>query len=189
MKKAAVLFLFPLLSHCASNRSGDPGIEMTAFNQAPAATSTAGAKIPVLHSPALDRHWGRPEIKVLPSGGYSLFYTDPKSRFETLTIYGQPGILNTDADTPPAATAIGFDRKHQPTPVKDAQPWKTVIILGRPTHYYTLTAGDGADAPEVSTITFPRGGASYRLTATSNREDFTRAVEAYLKTADFFPSL
>lgn len=193
MKRLLLLPLAALLQQCASGPREivDKGIDRVPFHQAEKTKSLDGVAIPVLRSPALEKSWGKPEITVLPNGGYHIYYSKPGSSFEGLAIYGIPGTLNSDAPAAPTYRTLDFDpKKNIPITVVRTQEWRTINILDRPIHLYTANPGSGADAFELSTVTFshqipgkPIG--SYRITSSSNLDDADKAIQSYIKTVSF----
>lgn len=193
MMRKAVLLLIPLLGQCARGpvEVADKGIDRVPFHQAKTGSSLAGAAVPVLHSPTLEKRWRKPEITVLPDGSYHLYYSKPGDSFESLAIYAVPGVVDSDSPVPPTYNDIGYDEKRkQPKIVTYPQKWQSVNILSRPIHVFIDSPGGGADPLQHSTVTFshqlpgkPIG--SYRITATSNQEDAERWIHSYMKTVSF----
>jgi hypothetical protein len=191
MKACWTVVFLPFLTQCAPDTSADPGLSLEQYHSIEPAKTLDGVKIPVMRSPSLDRKWGKPEITVLPNGGYSLYYSAPNQNFESLRIYGVPGRIDSDAPEPPSVIDVAWDNKtNNPTTKPYPQKWSTVNLLGRPVHCYALAAGGGADAPQISTVTFPieRPGfpvASYRIVSSSNLADSGAASESYLESVSF----
>jgi hypothetical protein len=193
MKRLLLLPLTIVLQQCASGPKeiADKGIDRVPFHRAEKTDSLAGVSIPVLRSPVLEKSWGKPEITVLSDGSYHLHYSKPGSSFESLAIYGIPGSLNSDSATPPTYRVMDFDPKKKiPITVVRNQQWETIHLLDRPIHVYTDNPGSGADAFELSTVTFPhplpgKPVGSYRITSSSNLDDATKAIHSYMKTVSF----
>jgi len=184
--------LLPFLCQCATTPPGDdkdPGLDRVPYHLAEKKSPTlAGVNLPILRSPILEKRWGKPEITILENGGYYLHYSKPRDSFEGLSIYASPGTLDSDAPTPPSYRDIGFDeKKKQPTTITVKQDWDTVDIAGRPTHVYTDSPGSGADALQLSTVTFPvsrpgKPATSYRITGTSNLDGGDKVILSYMRT-------
>lgn len=183
----------PILTQCTSTKppgeKNNPGLDRGPYHMAEKkSASLTGVALPILRSPSLEKRWGKPEITILPSGGYSLQYSKPGDSFETLSVYAAPGTLDSDSPTPPTYTDMGYDEiRKEPIPVEVKQSWRTVSIAGRPTHVYTDSPGGGADPLQFSTVTFPvqnpgKPAASYRVTASSNLEDADNIILSYMRT-------
>lgn len=177
-----------LLAHCASDPKpkGSSGTEVAA--QREKSNNLADIEIPLLHSPALERRWGKPTVSVYEDGSYRLSYVDPNAEFESLSISGKPGSFDTDG--PVAPTYSGAYPLPDGRVPEYSQDWSTATVLGKPTHYYQSGSESGADPPEFTTVTFPvelpgKLVASYSLCATSNEETAEKEVEGFFKTAQF----
>ncbi|HRQ89867.1 MAG TPA: hypothetical protein PLA50_13790, partial [Bacteroidia bacterium] len=85
-----------------------------------------------LHSPELERRWGKPEATVYEDGSYWVRYVDPKSSFETLSISGEPGRIDTDGPVAPTYRAAYPMPGMKP---EYSQEWRTATVLGKPVHY------------------------------------------------------
>lgn len=193
MKKIAGFIPLLLLAHCGPELAPtlpDRGLDIQAFHGVHAPEKRASITIPILRSPELERRWGKPQITVLADGTYRLEYSKPGNHWETLTIYGTPGRIDSDGPEAPPVRAIGISKNGKPQGVYIKQQWRTTTILGRPIHFHETDQGTGADPVMHSTVTFPieRPGqpvASYRLTATSNQQDAEVIISSYFSTATF----
>ncbi len=189
MRRIAILLGLPLLlAHCASdpNPKDSSGTEVAA--QREKSNNLADIEIPLLHSPELERRWGKPTVSVYEDGSYRLSYVDPNASFESLSISGGPDRVDTDG--PVAPTYSGAYPLPDGRVPEFSQDWKTATVLGKPTHYYQSGSESGADAPEFTTVTFPvelpgKPVASYSLRAASNKENAKKEVEGFFKTAQF----
>ncbi|HVJ46725.1 MAG TPA: hypothetical protein VM511_10095 [Luteolibacter sp.] len=189
--KRLLLLIAPLLTQCATQNPHTKEIDRVPFHRAAETSSLEGVTIPVLHSAKLEKRWGKPKITVLPDGSYHLSYSKSGNGFETLSIYGVPGSINSDAPTAPTYQDIGYDEKRKTaTMVPYQQKWQTIEILGRPIHLYIDNPGGGADAFQLSTVTFshqipgkPIG--SYRIVSSSNIDGPGEVIDSYIKTVTF----
>jgi len=120
--------------------------------------------VPVLHSPDLEKRWGKPKLLVGPKGGYAMRYTDRRQKDLHLTVFGSPEMFPIAGLTPPPYTELIRDPKNNTIhPVEVDQMWRLVMIGGRPVRYCVTEGGADGQPVEYSTETF-------RLTAADGRE-------------------
>lgn len=189
----SVLFL----CHCASPSDGRGyGIDPNPFDlleqQATAENHDASRiSVPVLRSPVLEKHWGKPRLLVGPKGGYALRYENPANHAHLLTIFGSPTRYPTAGDTPPCYTRLDIDRRQGTlTPVSVSQQWQEVELVGRKVRFCITDGPQDRQPAMFSTETFrltaPDGRtASYRLRAAVPGKDQAAAVSALLQTSAF----
>lgn len=151
----------------------------------------AAVKVPLLKSPALERRWGRPALKVKADGSYELTYQNPARSFQMLSIYGAPGSFPRAGATPPNLADLDYDpATKQMVPVSRPQQWQTITIAGQAVRYYVAQPDSGADPARMRTETFtltaPDGRtASYLLEADSDTEAAGSSHQDLMRTASF----
>lgn len=186
-----------LLCQCSMYRPGradgiDPNPfyvlneQATAENRDPSRIS-----VPFLHSQALEKRWGKPQLLVGAKGGYALRYEDPADKRRHLTIFGSPQRFGTAGPIPPPYTKVGHDGNSNTfSAVEVSQTWRKTTIAGREVRY-CIGEGNFADpAMQMSTETFrltaPDGRtASYRIRTASEEAKPQNEVENLLRTVSF----
>lgn len=143
--------------------------------------------IPFLHSPALERAWGKPELLVGKDGSYLLSYQSPHSSLDLFTIHAFstpfPALSEVPVTNEPAMVndELATIRRHQ--------EWEAAsLILKRPDttqrlglRYFQLDGGGGADAPlyatDTFTITLGQSTGYYVLTTTTVSESMEQRLQ------------
>lgn len=156
--------------------------QATAVNRDPSRIA-----VPVLHSAAIEKRWGKPRLLVGPKGGYALRYVNPADPSNHLTIFGSPERFPTAGRLPPAYTEIPGNAV---VPVEVNQQWRSLDLVGRTVRYYINEGRIGAVPPQFSTETFrltsPDGrSASYRLRAAAPGPRPDQDVAGLFVTAGF----
>ena len=148
-------------------------------------------RVPVLHSTAFEKRWGKPKLLVGAKGGYALRYVSPKNSNLHLTIFGSPEMFSTAGATPPPYTNLGKDPvNHTYMPQEVSQEWRNIRIAGRNVRYYISEEISDDQPSQFSTETFrltaPDGRtASYRIRAASKNNNPAESIEKLLGSVDF----
>lgn len=122
------------------------------YNGLESTDSLAGAKIPILRSPAYEARWGSPKISVSPVGNYELSYANPDQPFDRLVIYGSVAPYPELTKAPEVSSEIMVN--DELTGVTNPQNFRTVSIQGQPVKWFQETTSGGADGAYYSTEGF-----------------------------------
>jgi hypothetical protein len=186
-----------VLCHCSPSLPGRAdGIDPNPFNlletQATAVNrDPSRIVIPMLHSPVLEKRWGKPRLLVGPKGGYALRYGDPSRVSRHVTIFGSPEKFNTAGSVPPPYTELGHDKNDNTfNPVEVSQKWQFVEIAGKNVRFYISQGASGNEPMQYSTETFrlkaPDGRtASYRIRVSTDGRNPDHDVPTLMRTASF----
>ena len=192
---SALVAILPCLCSCNIPGRAD-GIDPNPFHLLEDRATTANRdpsriSIPVLHSPALEKRWGKPKMLVDAKGGYALRYQDPRDQHRNLTVFGSPDMFPIAGLTPPPYTELGMDPKKRTfAPVEVRQMWQLATINGNMVRYCITEGESGDQAPQMSTETFrmtaPDGRvASYRIRCATDESTPKNGVKALLETLAF----
>ena len=166
-----------------------PGIDTRSLNRLDEGGSEAKILVPILRAPDLEKRWGKPKLAVAADGSYRLSYSNPKRRFQSLTIYGSPVSYPAAGAVPPSYIDVDFTPSG-PTTAPRSQEWKTVSLLGRTVRYCVTSPDSGADVAEFPTetvsLTGPDGRTgSYCLSGGSDLASGPLSIPAIYRAARF----
>ncbi|HEX2751391.1 MAG TPA: hypothetical protein VHM91_25500 [Verrucomicrobiales bacterium] len=166
-----------------------PGIDTRNLNRMDEGGSKEGIRVPFLHAPDLEKRWGKPKLTVAPDGSYALSYSNPKRRFQHLTIYGSPGKFPTAGPVPPSYIDVDFTPAG-PTTAPKRQTWRTTTHLGHTLRYCVTSPDSGADVAELTTETIALAGpdgrtGSYCLSGGSDLDSGPLSIPALFHAARF----
>ena len=166
-----------------------PGIDTRELNGRDNSGSEANIKVPVLRAPSLEKQWGKPLLTVAADGSYALHYSNPKRRFQHLSIYGSPAQYTPAGPVPPSYSDLTFTANGPATRRVD-QKWQTATALGRQLRYCVTSPDSGADVAELTTetvtLTAPDGRtASYCLSGGSDLDSGPLSIPAIFSAARF----
>jgi len=146
-----------LLAACGGSVSGNQawdGAVANSHQNLQQVESEDAVEMPILRSKKFAAKWGKPKVEVNGSGGYVMSYSDPKTPFNRLVIYGSqkafPELL-----TPPKLKSSEMVNGELAT-VERPQLWRPIMIAGGKGVYCKESTGGGADGTYYITSGFSR---------------------------------
>lgn len=124
----------------------------TYYSSLKQADSLASVKMPVLKSPAFEKKWGKPKIRVSANGSYELSYANPDQPFDRLVIQGSPVPFPALKKAPKMSGEEMINGEL--TGVEYPQEFRTVTVAGVKVRWYQDSLSGGADGAYYATEGF-----------------------------------